>query len=340
MPLSYAGQLVEHEAVRKRLGLFDLSHMGEFLVEGPGALEFVDRLITNDLSRKEVGGIAYSPMCRPDGGIVDDVLAYRKADSVYLVVNAANIAKDLEWVRGNAPAGVTINDLSEETALLAIQGPSAEAMVRPFTGAWITELAYYHFREFDWSGIPVLISRTGYTGEDGFELFFHRKDAAAIWQRVQEAGRPFEMAPIGLAARDTLRLEVGYCLYGNDIDDTTTPLEAGLQWTVKLDKPDFLGKAALVAQKEAGLKRKLMGLTIDQPGMIARGGMAIQVNGVADGRVTSGTMSPTLRKAIAMAYVPVGSARPGSVVQVDIRGRMADAVVQRLPFYTEGTRKS
>lgn len=340
MPLSYAGQMVEHEAVRRRLGLFDLSHMGEFVISGSGALEFVDRLITNDLSKKEVGGIAYSPMCRPDGGIVDDVLAYRKADSVYLVVNAANTAKDLEWVRGNAPAGVTIDDVSEETALLALQGPSAEAMVKPFTGAWIADLAYYHFREFDWSGVPVLISRTGYTGEDGFELFFHRKDAAAIWQRVQEAGRPFEMAPIGLAARDTLRLEVGYCLYGNDIDDTTTPLEAGLQWTVKLDKPDFLGKAALVAQKEAGLKRKLMGLTIDQPGMIARGGMAVQVEGVASGRVTSGTMSPTLRKSIAMAYVPVGSAKPGSVVQVDIRGRVADAVVQRLPFYTEGTRKT
>jgi len=167
-----------------------------------------------------------------------------------------------------------------------------------------------------------------------------RRQAAAVWQRVQEAGRPFGMAPIGLAARDTLRLEVGYCLYGNDIDDTTTPLEAGLQWTVKLDKPDFLGKAALVAQKEAGLKQKLMGLTIEQPGMIARGGMAVQVNGAVAGRVTSGTMSPTLRKSIAMAYVPTGSAKAGSVVQVDIRGRVADAVVQRLPCYTEGTRKT
>ncbi|TPW16673.1 MAG: aminomethyltransferase [bacterium] len=340
MPLSYAGQMVEHEAVRTRLGLFDLSHMGEFVLSGSGALAFVDRLITNELSRKPVGGIVYSPMCRPDGGIVDDVLAYRKVDSVYLVVNAANIAKDLDWVRGNAPAGVTVDDVSAQTALLAIQGPKAEAMVLPFTGPWIKELAYYHFHEFDWDGVPVLISRTGYTGEDGFELFFDRRHAAAIWQRVQDAGRPFEMAPIGLAARDTLRLEVGYCLYGNDIDDTTTPLEAGLQWTVKLDKPDFLGKAALVAQKEAGLKRKLMGLTIEQPGMIARGGMAVQVDGAAAGRVTSGTMSPTLRKAIAMAYVPTGSSKPGSVVQVDIRGRVADAVVQRLPFYTEGTRKS
>jgi len=340
MPLSYAGQMVEHEAVRTRVGLFDLSHMGEFALSGSGALEFVDRLITNDLSRKEVGGIVYSPMCRPDGGIVDDVLAYRKADSVYLVVNAANIVKDRDWVRTNAPAGVTIDDVSEETALLAIQGPMAEAMVKPFTGAWISDLAYYHFREFDWDGVPVLISRTGYTGEDGFELFFDRRHGAAVWERLQEAGRAFELAPIGLAARDTLRLEVGYCLYGNDIDDTTTPLEAGLQWTVKLDKSDFLGKAALVAQKEAGLKRKLMGLSIDKPGMIARGGMAVQVNGDVAGRVTSGTMSPTLRKSIAMAYVPIGSAKPGSMVQVDIRGRLADAVVQRLPFYLEGTRKT
>jgi aminomethyltransferase len=340
MPLQYAGQLAEHEAVRTGVGLFDLSHMGEFHLSGPGALAFTDRLITNQLSAKEPGGIVYSPMCRPDGGIVDDVLAYRRQDGVLLVVNAANIAKDLDWVRANLPGDVTLHDRSADTALLAIQGPKAEAVVAPLAGDWIAELGYYHFREFLLDGVPVLISRTGYTGEDGFELFFDRRHADTLWERVQEAGKPHAMAPIGLAARDTLRLEVGYCLYGNDIDDTTTPLEAGLQWTVKFDKPDFNGKDALVAQKGAGLRRKLMGLTIDQAGMIPRAGMNVMVGGEVAGRVTSGTMSPSLKKSIAMAYVPIGSAKPGSEVQVDIRGRTAQAVVRRLPFYTEGTRKS
>jgi aminomethyltransferase len=340
MPLSYAGQMVEHEAVRTGVGLFDLSHMGEFHLGGPRALDFTDRLITNQLAAKPVGGIVYSPMCRPDGGIVDDVLAYRRDDGVLLVVNAANIAKDREWVLANKPADVTFDDRSDATALLAIQGPKAEAVLGPHIGPWLADLGYYHFREFDWGGAPVLISRTGYTGEDGFELFFDRKHADAIWDRVQAAGQPHGLAPIGLAARDTLRLEVGYCLYGNDIDDTTTPLEAGLQWTVKLDKPDFNGKDALVAQKGAGLKRKLMGLTIDQPGMIPRAGMNVMVGGAVAGRVTSGTMSPSLKKSIAMAYVPIGSAKPGAEVEVDIRGRTARAAVQRLPFYTEGTRKS
>jgi aminomethyltransferase len=340
MPLSYSGQLAEHEAVRTGVGLFDLSHMGEFEVGGSGALEFANRLLTNDVAAKPVGGIVYSPICRPDGGIVDDVLAYRKADSVYLVVNASNIEKDLAWIRDQAPAGVTVDDVSDDTALLALQGPKVEDFVLPFTGPWIRDLGYYTFREFDWDGVPILISRTGYTGEDGFELFFHRKHADALWSRVQEVGKPFGLTPIGLAARDTLRLEVGYCLYGNDIDDGTTPLEAGLGWTVKLAKPDFIGKAALVAQKAAGLRKKLTGLSIDAPGRIARSGMGVVTGGESVGRVTSGTMSPSLRKAIAMAYVSAPLAVPGTRVQVDIRGRTADAVVTKLPFYTEGTRKS
>jgi aminomethyltransferase len=190
-------------------------------------------------------------MCRPDGGIVDDVLAYRREDGVLLVVNAANIEKDLEWVKSNLPAGVTLHDRSESTALLAIQGPKAQAVVAPLTGDWIEGLGYYHFREFLLDGVPVLISRTGYTGEDGFELFFDRRHADAIWERVQEAGRPFDMAPIGLAARDTLRLEVGYCLYGNDIDDTTTPLEAASSGRSSSTSPTFWGKDALVTQKAA-----------------------------------------------------------------------------------------
>jgi aminomethyltransferase len=339
MPLQYSGQLAEHEKVRREVGLFDLSHMGEFEIEGPGAVEFANRLISNDVAGRPEGGIVYSPLCRPDGGIVDDILAYRRRDSVYLVVNAANIAKDLAWIREQTPAGITVRDVSDETALLAVQGPKAEAVLAPAAGAWLAELGYYSFREFDWDGVPVILSRTGYTGEDGFEIFFHPRHADTMWRRVVELGTPHGLGPIGLAARDTLRLEVGYCLYGNDLDDTTTPLEAGLSWTVKFDKDDFIGRQALAAQKEAGLKRRLVGLTIDAPGLIARPGMTVLSGGRPVGRVTSGTLSPTLRKAIAMAYVETPLAKPGTTVQVDIRGRTAEAVVQRLPFYSEGTRK-
>ena len=342
MPLQYAGQMVEHEAVRTGVGLFDLSHMGEFELRGPGAVEFADRLITNEVGALPEGKIVYSPVCRPDGGIVDDVLAYRRKQGVLLVVNAANIAKDLAWVRQEAPAGVTVDDVSGETALLAVQGPKTEAVLVPLLGASITEMPYYTFREMTLDGLPLLISRTGYTGEDGFELFFHNRHADAFWERVVAAGAPHAMQPIGLAARDTLRLEVGYCLYGNDIDDTTTPVEAGLNWTIKWAKPDFTGKTALVAQKEAGPQQKLTGVTLSQPGCIARHGMNVVAapGGAVTGRVTSGTQSPTLRKAIAMAYVPADQAKPGSTVIVDIRGRAAEAVTCRMPFYTQGTRKS
>jgi aminomethyltransferase len=339
MPLQYTGQIAEHEKVRKEVGLFDLSHMGEFEIKGPGAVEFANDLITNDVGAKAPGGIVYSPMCRHDAGIVDDVLAYRRENGVLLVVNAANIAKDLQWVRDQAPPGVTIDNVSEEIALLAIQGPKAESVLRPHLGAAVSDLAYYNFIETSWAGVPMLVSRTGYTGEDGFELFFDRRYADRAWELVNDAGRPHGMGPIGLAARDTLRLEVGYCLYGNDIDDGTTPLEAGLNWTVKLDKPDFIGKTALVAQKEAGVRKKLVGLTIDQPGMIARQGMSVLSGGESIGRVTSGTLSPSLRKAIAMAYVVKGMSAPGTELDVDIRGRTARAVVGRLPFYTGGTRR-
>lgn len=342
MPLQYAGQMVEHEAVRRAVGLFDLSHMGEFELRGPGAVAFADRLITNEVATLPPGKIVYSPVCRPDGGIVDDVLAYRRDNGVLLVVNAANIAKDLAWVRENAPGDVTVDDVSAETALLAVQGPRTEDVLVPLFGETLREMVYYTYREFTLEGVPVLVSRTGYTGEDGFELFFDARHADRLWERVNAAGASQGMQPIGLAARDTLRLEVGYCLYGNDIDDTTTPVEAGLNWTIKWSKPDFAGKAALVAQKEAGPKLRLTGLTLDQPGAIARHGMPILSGpgGAPAGRVTSGTQSPSLKKAIAMAYVPADRARPGTTVTVDIRGRAAEAVTCRMPFYTEGTRRS
>ncbi len=339
MPLSYAGQIAEHEAVRSGVGLFDLSHMGEFEIEGPGAVEFANRLITNDVAAKPPGDIVYSPICREDGGIVDDVLAYRRKDGVLLVVNASNIEKDLNWIRDQSPPGVTITDRSAETALLAVQGPKTEAVLKPLLGNDIETIGYYSFRDSTVDGVDVLASRTGYTGEDGFELFFDAKHADAMWSRLMEAGQAHGIVPIGLAARDTLRLEVGYCLYGNDIDDTTTPLEAGLQWTVKLDKPEFIGKQALVTQKTAGIRKKLVGLTLDQPGMIARQGMNVVSEGESIGRVTSGTMSPTLKKAVAMAYVVKGMSSPDTELNVDVRGRPGTARVCRLPFYTQGTRK-
>lgn len=339
MPLQYTGQIAEHEKVRREVGLFDLTHMGEFEIRGPGALEFANRVITNDVAGKPEGAIVYSPVCRPDGGIVDDVLAYRRANGVYLVVNAANIAKDLAWIRAQAPSNVTVDDVSDETALLAVQGPRVEAMLKPHIGGWLSDMGYYQFRETTWEGVPLLISRTGYTGEDGFELFFAPRYAGTMWDRLVEAGKPFGIGPIGLAARDTLRLEVGYCLYGNDLDDTTSPLEAGLAWTVKMDKPDFIGKAALAAQKAKGLRRRLVGLNVEGAGMIARHGMNVVSGGESVGVVTSGTLSPTLRRAVAMAYVVPGLAAPGTKVQVDIRGRLADATVCKLPFYTQGTRK-
>lgn len=342
MPLQYAGQSVEHEAVRGGVGLFDLSHMGEFELRGPGAVAFADRLITNEVATLPPGKIVYSPICRPDGGIVDDVLAYRRENGVLLVVNAANIAKDLAWVRDNAPRDVTVDDVSAETALLAVQGPGTEALLVPLFGQRLRDMVYYTFEVFSLDGISVLVSRTGYTGEDGFELFFAARHADALWDRINAAGAPHGLKPIGLAARDTLRLEVGYCLYGNDIDDTTTPLEAGLNWTIKWSKDDFAGKTALVAQKEAGPRLRLTGLTLGQPGAIARPGMAVTdgPGGAVIGRVTSGTWSPSLKQAIALAYVPADRSKPGSTVTVDIRGRAAEAATCRPPFYTQGSRKS
>jgi len=342
MPLQYSGQIAEHQAVRGGLGVFDLSHMGEFLIRGDGAAAAVDRLITNRVAGTEIGQVVYSPMCRPDGGIVDDLLAYHLADDeVMLVVNASNIDKDREWVVGHLPSEFAFSDVSEDTALIAVQGPDTEPFLSGLTDADLGAVRYYRAIPARVADHDVLLSRTGYTGEDGFELYVPANRAAALWERVLEAGAERGMVPVGLAARDTLRFEMGYCLYGNDIDDTTSPLEAGLGWTVKLDKDDFIGRDALVKQKGAGVARKLVGL---DPGgetrSVPRAGYAIHAGGTAVGRVTSGTFSPSLGRGLAMGYVPAAQAGPGTEVAIDIRGKEAGARVVRPPFYTQGSRKA
>src|SRR5262245_3446052 len=291
MPVRYTGDVREHQAVRNAVGLFDISHMGEFEVRGADAAAWLDRMVTNHVGGLAVGQALYSPMCRPDGGIVDDLLVYRYADHHMVVVNAANLAKDFAWLAEHKPAGVTLTDRSDETALLAVQGPKAADVLRGHVPAEALELGYYRFTTGSLFGVPATISRTGYTGEDGFELYFDPKHAATVWNGLTAAGQPHGLEPIGLGARDTLRLEMGYMLYGNDIDDTTTPLEAGLGWTVKLTKADFHGREVIAKQKTEGVQRKLVGFQLDGR-RVPRHGMKILSGGRAVGAVTSGTHSP------------------------------------------------
>jgi aminomethyltransferase len=338
MPVRYTGDVREHQAVRLAAGLFDISHMGEFHVSGDQALEFVNRAVTNDVAALAPGQALYSPMCRPDAGIVDDILVYRFADHLMLVVNASNIAKDFEWLAAQCPPGLTFEDRSEETALLAVLGPRAGEVLKGHVPEGVFDLGYYRFMEGALFGVPAVISRTGYTGEDGFELYFHPGRGAEVWEGLMSAGRPRGLELVGLGARDTLRLEMGYMLYGNDIDDTTSPLEAGLGWTVKLSKPDFVGKAPLVRQKEQGLRRKLVGL--EAAGRrVPRHGMVVEADGRAVGTVTSGAFAPSLEKAIAMAYVEVESSALGTKVEVAAGASRIPAQVVKRPFYTQGSHR-
>jgi aminomethyltransferase len=309
MPVQYEGVIAEHRAVRTDAGVFDVSHMGEFEVRGKDAEAFVDRLVTNRIAGTTVGQAVYTPMCLPDGGIVDDLLVYRFEDRFMLVVNAANVESDWAWATEVARGlDVRLENVSDATAQLAVQGPKAADVFRGLVPAAALETPYYRFTGVTLWGAPMVFSRTGYTGEDGFELYFAAEHGEHVWDELFKAGAPVGLQPIGLGARDTLRLESGFCLYGNDIDRTTNPLEAGLGWTVKLDKPDFVGKPALVAVKATGLTRKLVGLDVLSP-RVARHGWDVEKDGTAVGTVTSGTSSPTLGKSIALAYVPaLGSA--------------------------------
>jgi aminomethyltransferase len=338
MPLRYTGDVREHACVRTAVGLFDISHMGEFEVRGAQALEFLNRMVTNDVSALAVGQALYTPMCRPGGGIVDDVLVYRCDGYFMLVVNASNIAKDFGWLAENCPAGVELRDLSDETALLAVQGPKAQDVMRSHVPDAALALEYYRFMPGQLFGVEALISRTGYTGEDGFELYFHERHANTVWEGLMAAGAPHGLEAIGLGARDTLRLEMGYMLYGNDIDDSTSPLEAGLGWTVKLDKGDFMGRDAMVREKERGLSRRLVGLS-GEGRRVPRHGMELESAGRAIGHVTSGAYSPTLERAIAMAYVEAGSSKLETSVDVVTGTARLPARVAKRPFYTRGSHR-
>ncbi|HYM81145.1 MAG TPA: glycine cleavage system aminomethyltransferase GcvT [Candidatus Limnocylindria bacterium] len=338
MPIRYTGDVREHQCVRTSAGLFDISHMGEFQVRGEAALAFLNHMVANDVTALSVGQALYTPICRPDGGIVDDILVYRCDDHFMLVVNASNIAKDFAWLRERIPPQVEIRDVSDEIALLAVQGPRAADVLRGNVPAPALELDYYRFLTGPVFGVEAIISRTGYTGEDGFELYFPERGAATLWEGLMKAGAAHGFEPVGLGARDTLRLEMGYMLYGNDIDDSTSPLEAGLGWTVKLDKPDFVGREALVKQKQRGLDRKLVGLEAEGR-RVPRHAMIIESEGRPIGRVTSGAFSPSLERAIAMGYVETKFAATGTAVDVVTGTTRLTARVVKRPFYTRGSHR-
>ena len=335
MPLSYEGVLEEHRCVRRKVGLFDISHMGEFEIGGRDALALLQRMTHNDVARLEVYQAQYSGMCYPDGGMVDDVVLYRYPGHYMMVVNAANIEKDFEWLSSHLSGDVELIDRSDDIALLALQGPLSEETLAPLTPTDLSAIAFYHFIEGTVADLPVVISRTGYTGEPGFELYIEGSMAPDLWDALMESGAENEIRPVGLGARDTLRLEMRYCLYGNDIDETTSPLEAALGWTVKVDKGDFVGRDAIVRMKEAGIPRKLVAFTMSERA-IPRHGYVIHANGVKVGTVTSGSFSPMLSSGIGMGYVKTEHSAPDTEITIDIRGRAAPAVIVKPPIYKGG----
>lgn len=343
MPVQYpTGITAEHIAVRTHAGLFDVSHMGEFEVRGPQALAFVDYVTTNDVGALAVGQVQYSTILNSRGTIEDDCLVYRYEDHCMLVVNASNRAKDwrlLAAARSDRGFACELTDVSDRVGLLALQGPEAERVLQPLTATSLEPIRYYHFAVGTVAGVRATISRTGYTGEDGFELYVAADDAARLWEAVTRAasGGP-PVTPAGLGARDTLRLEMGMALYGNDIDDTTTPLEANLAWLVKLNKGDFVGRDALVAQRAAGVPRKLVGFTTTGR-VFPRPGYAVSQGGHGRGPVRSGTVSPSLGIGIGTCYLPTAEAAAGGILEIDVRGKPAPATVVRMPFYTKGSHR-
>jgi len=338
MPVQYAGVKAEHTAVRGAAGLFDVSHMGEVSVRGPGALDLVQRLTPNDASRLEAGRIQYSALTTEAGTFVDDILVYCRTPEHYLlVVNASNTAKDVAWIQERA-GDVDVRDESADWAQIAIQGPNATAIAAPLApDVDLQTIGYYRFVETAVAGIGgCILSRTGYTGEDGFEVYLAAAEAAALWRRLLEVGAGHGLQPCGLGARDTLRLEAKLALYGNDIDDSTTVIEAGLGWIVRPNKGDFLGRDVLAAQKADGAARRLIGFEMTDRG-IARHGYPVRVAGKPSGTVTSGTHSPTLSKAIGLAYVPSESAQAGTELEIEIRGRATAARIVDTPFVPHNT---
>ncbi len=337
MPVFYQSINAEHLNVRSNVGVFDVSHMGEFLVEGEGARDLVQYLTTNDVDRLVTGQAQYTCFPNENGGIVDDLLVYKLSEEKYmLVVNAANIAKDWEWVNRHNRFSARTQNISNHTAQLAVQGPNALKVLQKITPVPLDQIAYYHFTTGALAGVDgVLISATGYTGAGGFEIYFDQAHAGAIWESIFDAGKEYDIMPAGLGARDTLRLEMGFCLYGNDIDDTTSPLEAGLGWITRLkaENNQFINRDYFIRQKEEGLKKKLAGFELTERGIPRHGYRILNPAGEVIGRVTSGTQSPSLNKAIGMGYIPLEYAAPGSEIHIEIRNKPIAARVVRLPFY-------
>ena len=335
MPLSYEGILSEHETVRRDVGLFDVSHMGEFRIQGAGAGGFLDRLVTNAVGGLVDGQALYSPMCNEAGGTVDDLIVYRFAANDFLVVvNASNIDKDFAWMQAQLPgdASVQLSNVSEEKALIAVQGPRAVELLQRASSDAPESIEYYHFARGQVFGHPATIARLGYTGEDGFELMVDAAAAADIWTRLLREGDDLGARPAGLGARDTLRFEVCFCLYGHELRDDVSPLEAGIGWTVKLDDADFVGHAALAKQKVEGIPRRLIGITMEGR-RVPRQGSAVLAGGDVIGEVTSGMFAPTLGGAAALALVEKGRAKVGETVELDLRGTQLPARVTKKPFY-------
>jgi aminomethyltransferase len=333
MPIQYRGIIEEHRTVRSAVGVFDVSHMGEFEVWGKDAGGFVQRTTVNDVAKLFEGRVQYSAMCYDSGGIVDDLLVFDLGDHYLLVVNAASIQKDFSWLEEHRLGEVDLRNVSDDVALLAVQGPKSLATLQKLTSIDLSSIPYYHFQKDRLAEVNMIISRTGYTGELGFELFIPANVSSCekVWNAIIDAGKEFGIQPVGLGARDTLRLEMGYCLYGNDIDQTTNPLEAGLGWITKLDKGDFIGRSALVQAKIEGLKRKLVGFTVDEK-TFPRHGYDIRSDGSKIGRVTSGTFSPSLEKGIGMGYVQIQYSSVGSIVDVAVRTKDVRASIVKLPF--------
>lgn len=334
MPVQYEGVNIEHETVRNHLGVFDVSHMGEFLVSGPHALELIQKVSSNDATKLTIGRAQYSCLPNDKGGIVDDLIIYQMKEEQYLlVVNASNIDKDWEWINQHNSMGADLRNISDDYSLLAIQGPKAVEAMQSLTSVNLADIKFYHFVVGDFAGIEhVIISATGYTGSGGFEIYCKNSEVKQVWDKVLEAGKEFGIKPIGLAARDTLRLEMGYCLYGNDIDDTTSPLEAGLGWVTKFTK-DFVNSKALKAQKEAGVNRKLVAFELVDKGIPRHDYLIVDADGNEIGKVTSGTMSPSTKKAIGLGYVPTEFSAVDSEIYIQVRNKQLKAKVVKLPFY-------
>ncbi|MBW2937910.1 glycine cleavage system aminomethyltransferase GcvT [Aureisphaera sp. CAU 1614] len=334
MPVSYEGVTAEHETVRTGVGVFDVSHMGEFLVSGPHSLELIQKVTSNDASKLVDYQAQYSCLPNDTGGIVDDLIIYRiNAEKWVLVVNASNIEKDWNWISKHNSMGAELRNLSEDFSLLAIQGPKAVEAMQSLTSEDLNAIKFYHFKVADFAGIEnVMISATGYTGSGGFEIYCKNSEVEQVWNKVFEAGAAYGIKPIGLAARDTLRLEMGYCLYGNDIDDTTSPIEAGLGWITKFTK-DFINAENLQKEKEKGPERRLVAFELNERGIPRQGYDIVDGNGKVIGNVTSGTMSPSLNKGIGMGYVPTIFKDPGTQIHIQIRKNAVPATVVKLPFY-------